>query len=105
MAWVTLPEDETYVRRVWEDAPSEGLEQLLADAEEELLDYAPQLEDDAPVPGRYRRAVVLQARELYLARTRDGDVVGIGDFALRARPLSATVQALLRPERAVPSVG
>jgi len=100
-SWAT-PE---YAREVWSDAPAEGLEDLLEEAQEQLDEYAPALEPGATVPLRYRRAVVLQARELYLARERDGDVVGVGDYALRARPLSATVQALLRPERAVPSVG
>lgn len=53
------------------------------------------------VPFAYTLAVVTQARDIWTAQQRgDGgsDVVGVGDFVVRARPLSAAVRQLLRPQ-------
>ena len=52
-------------------------------------------------PSNYVLANVYQAREIYTAQQRgdtSADVVGFGDFAIRARPLSAVVRQLLRPQ-------
>lgn len=57
------------------------------------------------VPTRYQLAVVYQARELYAAADRDGDVIGVGDYAIRSRPLTGAVKALLRPQSARFTVG
>lgn len=48
-------------------------------------------------------ATVYQAREIYAASVRDGDLIGAGDLAIRARPLTASVKQLVRP--AGPPVG
>lgn len=59
-----------------------------------------------PVPTSYRLAVVYQAREIRAAGMRDAsDVIGVGEFAIRARPLTAQVKQLLRPKRARWTVG
>ena len=51
-------------------------------------------------------AVVYQAREVYAAGQRgEQDVIGFGEFAIRARPLTSTVKQLLRPQRGIPVVG
>jgi hypothetical protein len=64
-----------------------------------------------PDPGPYVptpahvSANVLAARDLWTAYRRDGDVIGFDTYAVRVRPLSDTVKALLRPPRGRPSVG
>ncbi len=50
-------------------------------------------------------ANVLNARDAWAAARRDGDVIGFDSYAVRVRPLSGTVQQLLRPRRGVPMVG
>ncbi len=54
--------------------------------------------DPSPVPARYTIAAVYQAREVYAASVRDGDLIGAGELAFRSRPLTASVKQLLRPE-------
>lgn len=58
------------------------------------------------VPPAYRMAVVLQARDVWQASRRVGDSVAIGEgqYAIRVRPLSDTVKALLRPPTGVPGL-
>lgn len=102
--WLTLPE----LRTGWADAPADDAELTeLADAAQEQLEaYAPALALGQAVPARYRQALRLQVRELWQARRRDGDTIGLDDgYALRARPLGTTVRSLLRPNAAVPGVG
>lgn len=103
-AWATVD----FARSMWADASIDDdiLEAQLAAAQESCQAYAPALEDDAPVPVRYSQAVVLQAQEVANAAHRDGDVIGFSDtgYAVRVRPLSTTVKALLRPRSAVPKV-
>lgn len=60
---------------------------------------------DAGVVGVRRLANVYEARELWAASRRDGDVIGFDAYAVRVRPLSSTVQSLLRPSRGVPVTG
>ena len=50
------------------------------------------------VPDIWMIACVYQAREVYAAGQREGDIIGLGDYAIRARPLTGTVRSLLRPE-------
>ena len=60
----------------------------------------------AEVPQRYMLATIYQARELWAASKRDGDVIGLGDgYALRSRPLTGAVKQLLRPQHGVPVLG
>lgn len=83
---------------------------LVEVAEEVCRAYAPTLPLDANgaevVPARYKAAVVLEAREIHTAQQRgDSDVIDLGDYAIRARPLSAAVMALLRPRTGRPRFG
>lgn len=60
----------------------------------------------AGVPMSYVIAHVYQAREIAAAALRgEQDVIGIGDYAIRARPLTASVKQLLRPATRVPVIG
>lgn len=85
-------------RQDWPDAPASDatLLRLLGDAQAQCEAYAP--EGAVPSAG-YARAVVLQARELWASARRDGDVIGTDSYAVRARPLTGAVKALLRPKR------
>lgn len=104
MTWAT-PEQ---VEARWADAPdvdSELLAEWMEAVHEQCVAYAPTLPEGAPVPQSYVEAEVLQLRSLYQAWQRDGDVLGFGDgFAVRVRPLSDDVKALLRPRRGKPRV-
>lgn len=103
MAWAT----RELARADWADAPTDDdqLDRLLEDATTQCAAFAPALAEDAEPPPGWQRAVVLQARELWAAARRDGDVIGVTDtYAITARPLTSSVRALLRPRRAVPRV-
>jgi hypothetical protein len=79
---------------------------LLAAAQVQAALYARALTDPDTVPFTYTLAVIYQARELYNAGQRDNaDAVGVGDFVIRARPLTATVKQLLRPASVTWGVG
>jgi hypothetical protein len=87
-------------RAQWADAPEDDdlLAFLLGVAQEVCEAYAPALAADAAVPARYTRAVVQQLRDVWQNGERDGDVLGYdGEYAIRVRPLTASVKALLRP--------
>lgn len=103
MAWATREQ----ARQHWTDAasiPDESLDVLLDVATEQCAAYAPKA--TAPIPTSYLLACVYQAREVYAAGQRgEQDVIGFGEFAIRARPLTSTVKQLLRPQRGVPAVG
>jgi hypothetical protein len=89
--------------KLWADAPSddETLDLLLAVATEQCAAYAPaQAGTPSGVLG-----CIYQARELHAAAQRDGDVIGVGDYAIRSRPLTAHVKQTLRPQRGRPGVG
>lgn len=60
---------------------------------------------DAGVVGVRRLANVYEARELWAASRREGDVIGFDSYAVRVRPLSSTVQSLLRPAAGRPLTG
>lgn len=105
MAWA----DATKARQFWADAASisdASLAVLLEAATEQCAAYAPVLADGDPLPDRYVLACVYQAREIHAASQRgEQDVIGVGDYAIRARPLTAAVKQLLRPQRGLPVVG
>jgi hypothetical protein len=63
------------------------------------------LESTTSAPPTWTEAVVLQARDVWSAFLRTGDVVGFESYAVRVRPLSDSVAALLRPRRGRPLVG
>lgn len=95
--WATKAE----ARQFWPDAVSitdATLDALLEVATEQCAAYAPPALE--PLPTRYMLATVYQARDVYTASQRgEADVVGVGDFVIRAKPLSAVVKQLLRPQR------
>lgn len=104
MPWATAEQAKAH----WPDAsslPPETLDTLLAVATEQCEIFAPVLPLAEQPPDRYMLACVYQARENYAAGQRDGDIIGLGDFAIRARPLTASVKALLRPQPGRPKVG
>lgn len=105
MAWADLP----FARNHWADAGAldDGtLDDLLDVAREQVSAYAPPLTVPDQVPVSYRLAQVYQAREIAEAGKRDSqDVIGVGDYAIRARPLTATVKQLLRPQAGVKVIG
>jgi hypothetical protein len=94
---------------VWPDAVGIGdaaLDLFLSAAYDSVKAYAPPLPDGATVPQAYVLANVLQARELKNASARgEQDVIGVGDSAIRARPLTAAVKQLLRPQSLSWTVG
>jgi len=97
-------------RELWADAPLDdaALTALLGAAQEICEAYAPALVEGDVVPHRYTEAVAMQAQDTWNAFQRDtGDVIGFADsgYAIRVRPLSGPVKALLRPHRAVPVTG
>lgn len=100
--------DRAYARSMWPDAPRTDpvLDAMLAAAHGIVEEYAPALPDGAEAPPAYKLAEVLQARSLWAATTRDGDVIGFDDGgAVRVRPIDPTVKALLRPPAGRPVVG
>jgi len=112
--WDTVAEAHTEARntRLWADAPADDatLDVLLEAASDQVHRFAPAVGvdtvgDPLPVPPRYKLATIYQARELQAAAVRDGDVIGVGDYGLRARPLVDSVKQLLRPQRGRPGVG
>jgi hypothetical protein len=112
IGWPTLEDQRAFARVHWEDARQLDdalLDALLDAALPAVIAYAPALgtlDAVVPAPTSYQLAVVFQARELRNAIQRgEADVVGVGDYALRARPLTAAVKSLLRPQRGRPGVG
>lgn len=96
MSWADVP----YAREMWADAPKVDttLRRYLDASHAQVEPYAPELADGVQVPENYKLAEVLQARELWGAARRDGDVIGFDDgSAIRARPLSSAAKSLLRP--------
>lgn len=100
--------DKIAVRAQWPDAagiPDDVLDRYIASATSQCVRFAPTLPEGAEVPPAYVTAVILQTRELWAAGQREGDLIGVGEYAVRARPLTPTVRSLLRPERGRPVIG
>lgn len=100
--WATLADLQA---SGWKDRPGDNTlcQHLLDVAQEQLEEYAPRLVAGAPIPKRYQRAVLLQAREVWAASTRDSgtDTIGVEGLVVRVRPLSSAVRQLLRPPTAL----
>lgn len=98
--WHTLDS----IRAEWPDAQyiDDGpLWELLAIAREQVLEFAPVLADDAPVPDRYRTAQRVQARNVWNAsKVAPDGTVGQDDFVIRPFPLDWHVKQIIRPKRA-----
>lgn len=107
--WHTLDS----ARAEWADAEHLSdamLYQLLADVREQVLDFAPALidaeGDPLPVPDRYRRGQLAQARNTLNAQGVDpaSGEDGNDTFAIRPFPLDWQVKQILRPKRGIPVV-
>lgn len=109
IGWIDTEADAAQLADLWPDGgqlAEETYAQVLTAAYEGCLEYAPALPVGGTVPEGWRTAQIMQASELWSATRRDGDVIGFSDtVAVRARPLGATVKALLRPRSAVPRIG
>lgn len=103
MAWANLVD----ARLHWPDAAAIDdvpLTELLTAAHEACLAYAPAYTE--PVSISFKLANIFQAREIFTASRRDeADIIGVGDYAIRARPLTAAVKQLLRPTKRVMEIG
>ncbi len=91
-------------RANWQEAAAltDGLlDGLLTAAHEMCQDYAPTLAEGAPVPFRYKLAVIYQARDLRRVGFKPGDPTN----PTEVYETPEVVRALLRPRRAVPSFG
>lgn len=89
------------------DAPLDDavLESYLQVAYEQCVEYAPAVLP-SPLPERFERAQLLQAKALWEAdRSGSGDQIGPDGFAVRVFPLDWHVKQHLRPRRGVPVVG
>lgn len=106
--WVTAAQAADPTFSPWADAQKldpELVDRLLVAAQSACEAYAPATTAD-PVPVSYQLAVIYQARELYAAAKRDGDlVVTDAAYPVRARPLTGAVQSLLRPQLGRPLIG
>lgn len=92
----------------WVRCPVEDdaqLFELLLVAKHQCTEYAPELADGQPVPLHYRKAQLVQARNVWNAAIADASGEPSGEFDFRPRPLDWHVQQLLRPKRGVPVVG
>ena len=93
----------------WRDAPGfdAWLYELLWTARNDVIAFAPPLAANSRPPLNYRRAQLMQARNLWNAGKVDpaSGAVGEDTFVLRPFPLDWTVKQVLRPKRGVPTIG
>lgn len=99
VGWVDLdPEKE-----LWPDAITVDpgkLEDLLRNAYESCVIYAPKLPAGVPVPQRYKDAQVLQARAIWqMQRQGPGDQFGADGISIAIYPLDARIRQMLRPKQ------
>lgn len=94
------------IRAEWPDAdaiPDPTLWELLEVVRHQVLEYAPVLEDGAPVPAAYRLGQRVQARNTWNAsRVAPDGGIGEGDFVVRPYPLDWHVRQILRPKSGRP---
>jgi hypothetical protein len=71
-----------------------------------IVDGIPVLVDDETIPDGYRRAQLLQARNVWnSSRAGASGDFDDGSFGLSSFPLDWQVRQLIRPKRAVPVIG
>ncbi|MGP6171975.1 hypothetical protein ACTU6V_12305 [Microbacterium sp. A204] len=104
----TPPAEVDRLRAAWEDAPVENMEVLgfiLETAQEQVIAYAPELAEDAPIPNRWVYAQLQQATNLWNAGTvtSSGDV-GVDQYSYTPRPLDKTIKGIIRPIDGKPHV-
>lgn len=109
--WIVVHEDDGWhslpsARSDWADAPQkdERLYQLLELAKQQVLAFAPPLDEFQVPPLNYRFAQLQQARNLLNASRVDPSNGSGGDdsFTLTPFPLDWTVKQMLRPKSARP---
>lgn len=96
-------------RDEWADATHLGdvtLWELLELARGDVVAFAPALAVDAPVPLRYLKGQIMQARNTWNAARVDPATGGDGDdtFVIRPFPLDWAIKQKLRPQRGTPVV-
>jgi|GEM_PF-2813990 len=85
---------------LWQDAPTDEEQRalILATAQEECTAYAGRV--PAPVPARFKVALLLHARAIHRAFvTGDGDTIGPDGQRVVVHPMDRSVKARLRPTR------
>lgn len=98
------------IRAQWANAPKQDslLDELLAVAQHQVLEFAPALAEDAQIPDHYRLGQMLQARALWESQSAktaaDIDAIG-GEYQVRVYPMSATIKSVLRPSTAFRVIG
>lgn len=121
--------EEDIIRYEWPDGadlPDEVLATVVKAAQEQIVEYAPasltaelddlalpitiatedpytESADSAAFPPRLRVALIMQAREVWRASEREGDVLGVGEFTVRASDMTSAVRKLLRPRKGKPA--
>ena len=102
--WVSLEG----ARAEWPDAPLEDdlLYVLLRVARTEVIEYAPALTAEDPIPMNYRQGQLMQVVNRWNAKKVDPATGGIGGegFIVRPFPLDWMVKQVLRPKNPVPWV-
>lgn len=93
--------NESTIEDVWPEAPMNdevrGL--IVATAQNDVVEFAPELPEDATIPANYRLAQLMQARNLWNAGRTDSDGgVGDGEFVFRPFPLDRQIRQILRPK-------
>lgn len=96
-------------RADWPSAPGfdAWLHVLLETAKQQVLDYAPALAAGQHPPANYQHAQLLQARNSWNAAMVDPSTGGLGEdsFIITPHPLDWHIKQVLRPKRAVPTIG
>jgi len=102
--WHTLDS----IREEWPDAEhidDPTLWELLEVTRGEVIEFAPVLAVDVPVPDNYRLGQRMHARNTWNAsRVSPDGSAGEGDFVIRPFPLDWHVKQILRPKRGKPAV-
>lgn len=107
-AWYTLE----LARLDWPDAPDHDgdgdyvLWEMLEAAKEEVIAFAPTLDEDERAPLRYRKAQLMHARTLWNAGHSDSNgQIGLEGFVVTPKSLEKDTRELLRPRTGRPVVG
>ena len=103
--WLTLDA----ARDGWPDAPAADLLlfEALWTAKQQVIAYAPKLDEGQRPPLNYKTGQKMQARNIWNASKVDPASGGMGEdsFVIRPFPLDWMVKQQLRPADAVPRVG
>lgn len=98
-AWLTP--DDPLVTELWPDAPSdETATVLIQSAQEQCEAYLFPQVATVPIKGRFKVALLMQARAQHRSLVAGGgDQLGGDGFTVTVWPMDRTVKALLRPPR------